>query len=206
MMKNRTKKPCRKCGKVFSGGTDKMYCDECSKAIKSDVLRMRKCKMCGVEFIGGPRAFYCANCRRIRQTEANERARKRGGASRPIGSIDKCELCGAEYIVNSGRQKYCSEKCQHKAVLEWQREHKKGYSKTSGQDIKKTERRKEKRKICVYCGCTFSSSKPTNACSEYCRKKNKQIKEYQAEIKRGRNVNIDKLLNEQKEYRDKKQC
>jgi IMP dehydrogenase len=35
---------------------------------------------------------------------------------------------------------------------------------------------------------------------------NKQIKEYQAEIKRGRNVNIDKLLNEQKEYRDKKQC
>lgn len=76
----------------------------------------------------------------------------------------------------------------------------------SGQDIKKTERRKEKRKICVYCGCTFSSSKPTNTCSEYCRKKNKQIKEYQAEIKRGRNVNIDKLLNEQKEYRDKKQC
>lgn len=159
MTKNRTRKPCRKCGKVFSGGTDKMYCDECSKAIKSDVLRMRKCKMCGVE-----------------------------------------------YIVNSGRQKYCSEKCQHKAVLEWQREHKKGYSKTSGQDIKKTERRKEKRKICVYCGCTFSSSKPTNTCSEYCRKKNKQIKEYQAEIKRGRNVNIDKLLNEQKEYRDKKQC
>ena len=49
MNKNITSKPCRKCGKVFSGGTDKMYCDECSKAIKSDVLRMRKCKMCGVE-------------------------------------------------------------------------------------------------------------------------------------------------------------
>lgn len=96
--------------------------------------------------MGGPRAFYCPNCRRIRQREANERARKRGGATRPIGSIDKCKLCGAEYVVNSGRQKYCSDECQREAVLAWQREHKKGYGKASGQDIKKAERRKEKRK------------------------------------------------------------
>lgn len=40
-------------------------------------------------------------------------------------------------------------------------------------------------------------------CSEYCRKKNRQIKEYQAKIKRGKNVNIGKLLNEQKEYQSK---
>ena len=45
-----------------------------------------------------------------------------------------------------------------------------------------------------------SSSTSTNLCFEYCRKKNRQIKEYQSEIKRGNNVNIGKLLNEQKEY------
>ena len=64
----------------------------------------------------------------------------------------------------------------------------------------KAERRKEKKKICVYCGRVFSSSTSTNLCSDYCRKKNRQIKEYQSEIKRGNNVNIGKLLNEQKEY------
>ena len=89
------------------------------------------------------------------------------------------------------------------AVLEWQRKHKEGYNKISGQDIKKAQRRKEKKKICVYCGRVFSSSTPTNLCSEYCRKKNRQIKEYQAEIKRGKNVNIGRLLNEQKEYQSK---
>lgn len=197
---NRTKRACIKCGKSFYGGSDRLYCDDCAKVIKSNVMRTRKCKLCGAEFLGGPRASYCPECRKIRQKEASERARKRGGAARPIGSIDKCEWCGAEYIVNSGRQKYCSDKCQYEAVLEWQRKHKKGYNKTSGQDIKKVERRKEKKKICAYCGRVFSSSTSTNLCSDYCRKKNRQIKEYQSEIKRGNNVNIGKLLNEQKEY------
>lgn len=179
-----------------------MYCDECAKAIKSDVIRIRTCKMCGVEFSGGPRAFYCPDCRRIRQREASARAKKRGSA-RPIGSIDKCEWCGSEYIVNSGRQKYCSDECQRDALLAWQRENKKGYNKASGQDVKKAERRKEKKKICVYCGREFSSRTSTNACSDYCRDKNRQIKEYQAEIKRGINANIGKLTEERNKYRAK---
>ncbi len=196
----RTEKACIKCGKSFYGGTDKMYCDECAKSIKSNVLRTRTCKMCGAEFLGGPRAFYCPDCRKIRQKEASARCKKRG-ASRPIGSIDKCEWCGSEYTVIAGRQKYCSDECQREAVLAWQREHKKGYNKASGQDVKKAERRKEKMKVCVYCGREFSSHTSTNACSDYCRKKNKQIKEYRSEIKRGKNANIDKLLDERKEYR-----
>ena len=200
---NRTEKAGIKGGKFFHGGSDKFYCDDCAKALKSNVMRTRTCKMCGVEFLGGPRASYCPECRKIRQKEASARARKRGGAARPIGSMDKCEWCGSEYIVNSGRQKYCSDECQREAVLEWQRKHKEGYNKISGQDIKKAQRRKEKKKICVYCGRVFSSSTPTNLCSEYCRKKNRQIKEYQAEIKRGKNVNIGRLLNEQKEYQSK---
>lgn len=196
----RTKRACIKCGKLFYGGTDKTYCDECAKVIKSNVMRTRTCKSCGAEFLGGPRASYCPNCRKIRQREANERARKRGGATRPIGSIDKCKLCGAEYVVNSGRQKYCSDECQREAVLAWQREHKKGYGQASGQDIKKAERRKEKKKICVYCGRVFSSNTATNTCSDYCRKKNTKIIEYRAEIKRGINANIEKLIEERNEY------
>lgn len=48
----RTKRACIKCGKPFYGGTDKSYCDECAKAIKSNVMRTRTCKSCGAEFLG----------------------------------------------------------------------------------------------------------------------------------------------------------
>lgn len=44
-------------------------------------------------------------------------------------------------------KKYCSNQaCQRKGVLEWQREHKRGYDKASGQDIKKKERREQAKK------------------------------------------------------------
>lgn len=92
---------------------------------------------------------------------------------RPLGSIDKCVVCGKDYVVVSGRQKYCSEICQRKGVLEWQREHKKNYHKVSGQNIKKQARRNTVKKICVYCLKSFESSTPTNLCSEYCRTEQK---------------------------------
>ena len=116
-MKNRTKRACIDCGKAFYGDLDKLYCDECAKKRKSDVMRIRTCKMCGAEFSGGPRAFYCTNCRVIRKRDSEKRHREKGTA-RPIGSVAKCEWCGVEYVVNSGRQKYCSDECQREAVLE----------------------------------------------------------------------------------------
>lgn len=81
-----------------------------------------------------------------------------------------CQVCGKEYAVVSGRQKYCSDVCQRKGILEWQREHKRGYNKVSGQDIKKQERRSQAQKICVYCLRAFTSSTSTNTCSDYCRR------------------------------------
>ena len=38
---NRTEKACIKCGKLFHGGSDKFYCDDCAKAIKKsrNILR-----------------------------------------------------------------------------------------------------------------------------------------------------------------------
>lgn len=198
----RTLKICRDCGTPFyGGGPDKLYCDECAKKRRSNVIRMRRCKMCGAEFPGGPRAYYCPVCRKERQKEANRRARARGGSLRPIGSIDTCEWCGTEYIVNSGRQKYCSDECQNAAVLKWQREHKKGYNVESGQDIKRRERRKDKQKICVYCGKVFQSDTTTNLCSDYCRTRQHQINAYIAERNRGVNINLEKLIQQRDEYR-----
>lgn len=199
-MKNRTKKACLDCGRTFLGSEDKLYCDECAKKRRSNVIRIRICKQCGKEFEGGPRAFYCPDCRIIRKREAEKRHRKNGTA-RPIGSIAKCEWCGAEYTVNSGKQKYCSEECQRKAVLEWQRIHKKGYNIESGQYDKKAEKRKNKIKVCVYCGRKFQSNKSTNLCSDYCKKKQHQLNIRIADDRRGRKANVNKLLEERERYR-----
>ena len=202
MGKYRTIRACAVCGKPFNNSGDNHYCPECAKKKKVEsVLKTRTCIDCGVEFLGGPRAKRCHECARIARAERNREYRQKGGASRPIGSIDKCTICGEEYIVNSGRQKYCSEKCKEIGVKEWQKEHKKGYNKASGQDQKKIERRRNVVKICKYCGKYFSSSSSTNMCSDYCRKKQLQISYCNADIKRGMNRNIERLIEERDKYR-----
>lgn len=194
----RTKKACQVCGKPFSGGTDCHYCPECARARKSDtVVKIRTCQDCGVDFFGGPRARRCPDCAYTAKLE-NGRCHRKNGTMRPIGSIDRCEVCGKEYSVVAGRQKYCSIVCQRKSVLEWQREHKKGYAKSSGQDVKKQERRKQTQKICVYCLRTFSSRSSTNFCSEYCRTEHKKLLQCLADINRGYNRNL-KLYEEKRE-------
>lgn len=143
---NRTKRACQVCGKPFYGGSDCYYCPECARVKKLDtVIRIRTCKDCGIEFYGGPRARRCPDCA-YKAAQETSRRHKKTGTARPLGSLDKCAICEKEYIIKSGRQKYCSDICMRKAILEWQREHKKGYNKTSGQDIKKMERRSEAQK------------------------------------------------------------
>lgn len=74
----------------------------------SNVVRTRVCRQCGREFKGGPRAWYCPECRAARQKEAAARYRK-NGAERHLGTISQCTICGKEYIVESGLQRYCTE-------------------------------------------------------------------------------------------------
>ena len=203
-MGNRTNRVCQLCGMPFYGGTDCHYCPACARAKKLDtVVRIRTCQDCNMEFFGGPRARRCPGCAiRARQKTAQER--RKNGTKRPLGSIDKCVICGKDYIVTSGRQKYCSDACQRKGVLEWQREHKRGYHKISGQDTKREERRKSQKKICVYCLCPFVSSTPTNLCSDYCRKEQKKLMQCIADIKRGRNRDLNKYEEKRKIYREEK--
>lgn len=201
-MKNRTKRACQVCGKPFYGYRDNFYCPDCAKIKRSDsVVKMRVCKDCGVEFLGGPRAKRCPECAYVAQQET-DRQHKKIGTMRPIGSVDKCVICGSEYTVKSGRQKYCSEICQRKGVLEWQKEHKRGYDKLSGQNTKKQERRKQLKKICVYCLRTFTSDKSTNLCSEYCRNEQKKLQQCISDINRGYNRNYDKYIYKRNEYRE----
>lgn len=201
-MKNKLKRVCQVCGKPFYGSTDFNYCPECAKLKRSDtVVKIRACKDCGIEFFGGPRAKRCPACAYLAQLETKRRYNQRG-TIRPIGSIDNCVICGKEYVVNSSRQKYCSDVCQRKGVLEWQREHKRGYNKASGQDIKKQERRRQSQKICVYCLRAFISDRPTNLCSDYCRKEQAKMQQCLFWLNKGRNRNYDKYIDKRNKYRE----
>lgn len=197
----RTQKVCQVCGKPFYGGTDCYYCPACARDKKLDtVVRIRTCQDCGVEFYGGPRARRCPACAYKAQQETNRRYHK-NGSKRSLGSIDKCTVCGKEYIVTSGRQKYCSDECQRKGVLEWQRIHKKGYHQSSGQDIKKIQRRAQTQKICIYCLKPFVSDIPSNLCSDYCRTEQKKLIQCMSDIKRGYNRDLKKYEDKRENYR-----
>lgn len=197
-MVRRTKKACQVCGKPFYGDRDCYYCPDCAKIKKIDtVIKIRICQDCHMEFSGGPKAKRCPDCASMAKSLYNRKSVKR-----PLGSTDKCAVCGAEYTVTSGKQKYCSEDCQREGVLEWQRMHKKEYHKTSGQNIKKQERRKRKKKICVYCLRTFSSDTTTNLCSDYCRSENRKLLQCIADINRGYNRNLKKYEDKRNEYRE----
>lgn len=197
--KSRTIKACQSCGKPFSGSVDNHYCPECAKKKKLDtVMKIRVCQDCGSEFLGGPRAKRCPECAQYSRTH---KARK--PTVRPLGSVDKCQWCGLEYTVVSGRQKYCSEKCQHEAVKVWQRGHKRGYNKESGQDKKKEKRRKEQEKICAYCGRKFKANTATTFCSDFCHKEYRKLYQCRADIRRGYDRDIDKYLSKMEEYRKK---
>lgn len=191
------------CGKPFYGSTDCHYCPACARDKKLDtVVKIQTCQDCGIEFYGGPRARRCPDCAYKAQQETSRR-HKKTGTKRPLGSIDKCQWCGGEYIVTSGRQKYCP-KCKDEAVLAWQREHKRGYYKASGQDVKKAERRKRAQKICVYCLQTFMSDTSTNVCSDYCRKEYQKLQQCLADINRGYRRNLKKYEDRREKYR--KEC
>lgn len=66
----------------------------------------RTCAVCGAAIIGGPTVKYCARCRAEKRREVDAR-RKRLGPTRPLGSVDKCVECGAEYVVRGGNQRCC---------------------------------------------------------------------------------------------------
>lgn len=186
---------CQICGKTFPGVGDAHYCEGCTARVKSNVIRERTCMDCGISFLGGPRARRCPACR-----EAARRNQKRGPATRPLGSIDRCERCGTEYKVASGRQRFCQH-CRREAMLEWQRDHRSGYCKNPEVKEKKQKKRKQQEKICKYCLRKFRPDTPTQYCSEYCKKEQYKISQCMSDIKRGYNRDLAKYEEKREKYR-----
>lgn len=193
---------CQVCGASFTGSPDQHYCPKCAKIKKQDtVVKERVCEDCGKKFYGGPRARRCPECAYAAR-QKTDREHKRRGTMRPLGSTDKCVICGAEYTVLSGRQKYCSQACQRIGVLAWQREHKKGYNIVSGQGVKKQKRREEQQRVCAYCLRPFTKGANWNTCSEYCKKERLKMQMCETDIRRGRKRDLQSYIDAMTAYRE----
>ncbi len=199
---SRTRRICRDCGKIFYGNLDSVSCPDCAAVSRYDnVIRERICIDCGRNFDGGPRAKRCPQCREIAKAETSRRYKK-SGPCRPLGSLDNCEVCGKEYIVKSGRQKYCSD-CQRFAVLQWQRDRKAEYNKKPEVAETRRQRRLERQKACQYCLRPFWSTSSSPYCSDYCRIEQKKYNMCIVDINRGQKRNLEKYEDARNEYREK---
>lgn len=168
---------CRVCGVAFpSDKEQESLCPTCLAAQKATTLRDRTCRQCGKTFLGGPRAWYCPDCRAERTREQN-RAHKHNGTKRQLGSTDRCEVCGAEYVVKSGRQRYCPA-CAEAAV----RAKDNAASRAYNADHK--ERRQELRAValkpCVICGGVVPRGSPAVTCSPACAEEHKRRQQQRA--------------------------
>lgn len=189
---------CKNCGKVFDvpTGKESYLCEECARKSKSkSVLRERTCKICGASFMGYPRSFFCPECSAERKKQQKKIYNQRK-PSRPLGSVDTCESCGKQYIVNSGRQRYCPE-CAKDQVNKNVREHKREYMAKNADKFSKLKvDTRGKRYICPICGKEFEKHTPAATCSDECEKELRRRRQNRADIKRGkRKIPADQRYN-----------
>lgn len=134
------------------------------------MITTKHCKQCGRSFPGGPRAWYCPDCRYERRLERG-RERKKHGAKRPIGSVDMCVICGNEYVVRGGNQKYCPE-CAKGAVAAIDRRQGLAYYRANKDTInpKRNENRRMPPVEREVCGKIFKTHTRAKTCSPECRR------------------------------------
>lgn len=87
-------------------------------------MKNRVCRECGAVFLGGPRAWYCPDCRAERIRAQYQRYRYR--VARPLGTTDRCQICGKPYVVIGGLQRYCKD-CAETAIREKDRQQSMAY-------------------------------------------------------------------------------
>lgn len=140
------------------------------------MIMERTCRECSILFQGGPRAYYCPGCRIERQREQSRdfKKRKQKGDYRPLGSADKCEMCGEEYRVEAGIQRFC-EKCQKPHANEHDRLTSIEFYKENKESInpERNVRRRTGVKQCAWCGKEFKSSTRSVTCSDECKRQHK---------------------------------
>ena len=183
------KKVCKRCGKIFETPdyhNEKFLCPECLKqARKESVFRERTCIVCGAQFMGFPNSKYCPECKKVAEKERRKKYQD-NAKSRPLGSTDYCQKCGAEYVVTSGMQKYCA-KCSEEAINEKIKARKIRYNHENKEKLSAIKNeRKSNGYVCVICGKTFDKKSPTVTCSPECARELKRRKQAKADLKRGK--------------------
>lgn len=161
-------------------------CPECATETKrKSVILERICKNCGATFLGYPRSFFCPSCS-VERKKQQKKIYKQRKPTRPLGSMDVCEVCGKQYIVNSGRQRYCPE-CAKEQVNKNIRAHKREYM---AENIEKSEELKAetrgKRYICPICGKEFEKHTSAATCSPECERELRRRRQNRSDIKRGK--------------------
>lgn len=170
------KKICKYCGAGYDGDPGSSACPDCVRKQRQTSIRQRICRQCGIEFPGGPRAWYCPECRRVRKQEASRR-NKANGSARPLGSTDQCEICGADYVVASGSQRYCPA-CAPDAVRAIDRQQSIAWNQTNTtpEQRRRTRKAAAAKVPCVVCGKLFVPTDPSITCSPECRRRNQALK------------------------------
>ena len=177
-------KQCKKCGSAFDTDRQGAYlCPACAAASRrASVYRERVCIDCGTTFMGYPKSRRCPPCQAVANRESDKR--RKHGASRPLGSIDTCKCCGAEYIVNSGRQRYCKA-CAPEAVRCNIQSHKRAYNQINKDTISRQKAaNRSYNKICVICGKVFDADTSTVTCSAGCAAERLRRQRQRADQKR----------------------
>lgn len=188
-------KTCGYCGIPLPHGRQKY----CSKACQRKAQAKRKlantgkqagnpemmwhttCVTCGAAIYRPIKCIRCESCQAEVNRQRNAICHSKG-AKRPLGSIDICQRCGQEYIVEGGMQKYCKS-CSHIATQKSIREHKRDYMADMRADPVKGEAIKQGKRVvpriipCSRCGKPFETKTRAAYCSDACRKA--AIKEYQ---------------------------
>lgn len=151
-------------------------------------MHPRTCRQCGSGFEGGPRAWYCPACREERrreQSRKNKRRQKRG-LTRALGSVDVCVICGKQYLVRCGNQKYCPE-CASEAVAAIDRQQGLDYYRANAEDINPARMiaRRKGLRPCAVCGEAYDAPTPQKTCGkESCRRELARRNQRRADKKR----------------------
>lgn len=167
-------KLCKYCGQEYRGDPGSSACPDCVAARKKTTVADHICRTCGITFKGGPASLYCSSCAaERRKKQASEyRARKRAGNVREIGSTDICVICGREYTVDGGKQRYCKD-CAAEAIRlkdieaskKWNALH------TTPEERKKVRKAAVLPIQCVICGQSFIPSDSSITCTPECSAK-----------------------------------
>lgn len=201
---------CRICGAILTPPRRSYCSDKCAAEGRKHSKRVkvrkphppvllyyeRPCMDCGKIVRMHIKSKRCPDCQCAADNAHNAdfRRARAAGHTRQLGSIDRCAICGAEYVVKGGKQKYCPDcapaayKTAANALSSvWNL---RTYADADKREARNAARRSNFRAIsrsCVICGQDFLPETPRRrTCSEACHVEDKRRRQRIADAKRER--------------------